>query len=130
MEKKKRTKKRKFGFVKILLTILILAVFGYLYFARGPKVNISYESDFLLGQPVEMTVETYRNFKSFTPETLTISVSNRYNQDASFTTELTAYDEGEYQLLITPEYAGEYTVTAKFVDGDMQKTVKDTFLIK
>lgn len=130
MAKKKRAKKGKFGFLKIIVTILILLACGFLYLSRGAKVEIDYNSEFLLGKPVEMTITTKKNFKIHTPESLTISVSNRYNQNESFEKELVAYDEGTYQLLITPAYAGEYTVDIQYQDGDDSKSFSDDFLIK
>ncbi len=130
MGKQKRTKKRKFALLKIIFTLLILGACSFLYLSRGAKVEITYESDFLLGKPVEMTIHSYKNFKEYTPESLTIAVSNRYNQDASFDTELVAYEEGTYQLLITPEFAGEYSVDIQFKDQGINKTFQDSFLIK
>ncbi len=130
MEKKKRAKKRKFGLIKIIFTLLILGACTFLYLSRGAKVEITYESEFLLGKPVEMTIHSYKNFKEYTPESLTIAVGNKYNQNASFETELVAYDTGTYQLLITPEFAGEYTVDIQFKDEGINKSFKDTFLIK
>ncbi len=130
MSKKQDKKKRKFGLLKIIFTILILVTCGFLYVSRGAKVEIEYDSEFLLGTPVEMTIKTYKNYKAYSPEKLTISVSNRYNQNASFEAELVPYEEGTYQLLITPEYAGEYIVDVNFQDQGINKSFDDSFTIK
>lgn len=130
MVKKKERKKKKFGLLKIILTIIVLTLLAYLYLSRGAKVEVSYDSEFLLGQPFEMSIDTYDNFRKHSPESLTVSISNRYNQNESFSTELVPYEEGSYQLLITPSFAGEYTVNIKYQDEDVNKTFSDSFLVK
>ncbi len=125
MKSKKRLK-----FTRILLTFLVLFIGSFLYLNRGPKVDIAYESDFLLGKPVKITITTYDNFKAKSPEKLTVSISNRYNKNEAMEKTINSYSEGQYELLITPNFAGEYQMHITYEDEDVSKTFNDSFLIK
>lgn len=125
MKSKKRLK-----IARIILTILVLTAGTFLYFNHGPKINIEYQSEFLLGEPVKIEIETYDDFKIHTPESLEISISNRYNKNESLTSEIKPYQEGKYELLIHPNFAGEYQVHVKYKDGTVNKTFNSSFKIE
>ncbi len=123
-------KKKVIKFLKIILVLIVIFAGIFIYLGRGAKVDISYDSDFTLGNPVEITIKTYKNYKLYTPESLNVSLSNKYNKNASFTTEIKPYATGKYQLLVTPSYAGEYQLDLKYNDQGIHKTFDDSFLIE
>ncbi len=125
MKSKKRLK-----FTRILLTFLVLFTGSFLYLNRGPKVDIAYDSEFLLGKPVKITITTYENFKMKSPEKLTVSISNRYNKNEAMEKTIKSYSDGKYELLITPNFAGEYQMHITYEDNDVSKAFNDSFLIK
>ncbi len=43
---------------------------------------------------------------------------------------ISSYSEGKYELLITPNFAGEYQMHVTYDDKDVSKTFNDSFLIK
>ncbi len=125
MKSKKRLK-----ITKIIFTIFLLSTGTFLYLNRGPRIQINYTSEFLLGKPVKIEIDTYNNFKLHTPETFKISISNRYNKNESLDSTINAYEEGKYELLITPNFAGEYQVHITYIDKGVTKNFTDAFLVE
>ncbi len=123
-------KKKAIKFLKIIFALIIIGAGIFIYLGRGAKVDISYDSEFTLGKPIEITIKTYNNYKLYSPENLTVSISNKYNKNASFTTELDPYDTGKYQLLVTPNYAGNYQLDLEYKDQNVEKTFSDDFLVE
>lgn len=121
---------KKFKFIKIILTFAVLAFGTITYLQRGAKIDISYSSEFAIGAPIKININTYDHYKPHSPETLKVNVYNKYNKDESITTTIKPYEEGKYQLVLTPNFAGEYRVNVQYTDGSTVKSLEDSFKVK
>ncbi len=118
---------------KIILLIIILVtlfVSLLLYFYNKPGIDVTYNSEYLLGEPHIVNIETKNNFKNSSPDKLDIHIYNKYNKDVSLDKTLTPYSEGHYSLVLTPEFAGDYIVNIDATFGEETVEYDDSFNIQ
>lgn len=113
----------------IILTILVLgSVFSFMN-KSVYKIDVNYTSSYNVGEIVKIDIETKKGSQTIQPETLNISIYNKYNKNEKIETQLIPYAEGKYSLILTPQYSGEYIVNINMmVDGEIT-TFEDTYTI-
>jgi hypothetical protein len=115
--------------ISILLTLLVLGSLFSFMNKSVYNIDVNYTSTYAVGEIVKIDIETKKGNQTVQPETLNISIYNKYNKNEKIETQLTPYAEGKYSLILTPQYSGEYIVNINMtIDGEIT-TFEDTYTI-
>ncbi len=99
------------------VVVIIFIIYSIITFSQRNTVFITtrIDSSFLTGEKVYLHVDTNKGNKPLNPDSMFITIYNKYNKNEIIETELETFEDGKAFLLFSPRYAGEY-----IVDIDME----------
>ncbi len=102
----------------LLLTIVsILLIMGLLFNHFRVHMNYTYDiskEDNL----VTINIKTFKGFKLYDADNVTVKIYNKYKKDVSIEKELSALSKGKYNLYYYPQWSGTYIMNINVkIDG-------------
>lgn len=125
-------KKRKIikFFLYLLLTLAITIAFIFSIANSKIFINIEYEEQIMVEEATKIDITTTKGFKEYSADSIHVEIYNKYNKDAQIQVDPTAYDDGSYSLILTPNYTGEYIINVEVVEGTSTYTKSETFVVQ
>ncbi len=101
----------------LISIVTILVIIGLVFNHFRVHMNYSYDiskEDNL----VKINIKTFKGFKYYEADNVTVKIYNKYKKDDSIEKELTPLEKGNYNLYYYPQYSGTYIMNINVkVDG-------------
>lgn len=124
----KKSKLRKL-FTYLGIAAMITTVFFVAVGQNTIYTSIEYDEQIMVSKPTKIDITTKKGLQNYSPDAVHIEIYNKYNKDARVEADLVPYLEGEYSMILTPNYTGEYIINIQIEDGQDTYTKSDSFVV-
>lgn len=117
-------------FIKFLLAFIISYIIIFLSLNSEFSIKVDAPISTKTNQPIVISIKTIENFKKINPEEIKIEITNEYNNNDSYEANLIPFKTGEYSIVYTPTFEGNYTINISTTNNTINQVTTHKFVSK